>query len=512
MSEHQFISFDGGIKIDGKLFVPGDKSVLTNTGGEGASSIELGTGVIPRGAGMSFVAASFGDGITSIDTRNLDRIAVLEHELKTVTVEAGVSVGVLLEYLVSHGYFLPILPGYPSITIGGCIAADVHGKNQARDGNFINQVEAFTLHHLDHGLIEVSRKDNQELFDLTIGGLGLTGTVVSVTLKVKEIVSPLIDMFVQPLDDIFALPKLLSEAAGLNDSVVTWHDFNQTGARFGEGFLSGGVMRQTIECGTACRETCDHRLPSGFEKLPGGRRSEVLPAELTEPQGRPANGIVKDDESVPTTKKTTFPIKQSRSQSPIFLTSENRGKSFPPSYCRMTTGIMNAFYHHSQALKVGNSIPTLLSDCYFPNKTLRDLYFHSFGRNGFFEHQLIVPIDQFSNYIEKIRWWLQRNDLTVTMASAKLFNGSKRLLRFNGPGICFALDFPRCRTAWEFLTFLDELTIETRSIPNIHKDSRLPFAVVEQAYSGEYHDFKSRLSAFDPGRKYQSELSRRLAL
>lgn len=466
ITEHRFISFDGGIKCDGQLLSPDDRSVLLNLdslltdAGLNQAQVKL----IPRGAGMSFSAASFGDGVTSIDVGKLDRIAMLENRSQTVTVEAGVAVGVLLEYLLSHGFYLPILPGYPTITVGGCIAADVHGKNQARDGNFVSQLEALTLHHVDHGMIDVSRDKNPELFELTVGGFGLTGTIVSATLKVKPIFESAIDMFVQRIENILTLPRLLVDAYKDNDYIVTWHDFNQTEGRFGSGFLELGV-------------------------------------------------IVNGNPTVRNPDVTSLPIRQLKtSDTPLTLTSETRGNNFPSSYCRVFTGVMNAFYSHCQTMNAGSVNRVSLHDCYFPSKILRDLYFHGFGKNGLHEHQVIVPVNQFSSYIERVQWWLRRNELPITMASSKWFNGQKKFLRFNGAGVCFALDFPRCPSASKFLHFLDELTIDTQSTPNIIKDSRLPRHVIEKTYRGEYHDFRSKLLYFDPKRKYQSELSRRLEL
>ncbi|MDZ4836541.1 MAG: FAD-binding oxidoreductase [Candidatus Melainabacteria bacterium] len=460
---HLFTSFDGGIRCDGRLIVPDDKSVIVGSGS--FDNLEL----IPRGAGISFAAASFGEGITSIDTTKLNKIAVLDHELQTITVDAGVSVGVLLEYLLAHGYVIPVLPGYQTITVGGCIAANIHGKNPARDGNFIHYVDGFTLHHVEHGVIVVTRDTERDLFDLTFGGFGLTGTIVSVTLRIKPLASNLIDLSVQPIAQIEELPKLLCDAADMNDYLVSWHDFNQAGARFGSGFL---------QCGKISAMQADTK----FE-----RTSE-------------------------STATTTFPIMQPKlHRAPLTLTSETRGANFPAIYGRVTTGIMNAFYRHNQTLNLGCSERMPLGECFFPGKTSRDLYFHAFGKNGLHEYQVLIPVEHFIFFIEKIRWWLMRNDLPITMASSKLFRGSSTYLYFDGSGICLALDFPRCQTASEFLGFLDILTIETGSLPNIHKDSRLPLPVVEAAYAG-YHVFRSKLREFDPKRRYQSELSRRLAL
>ncbi len=475
----QFVSFDGGVRCQGMLITPDDPTVLTNRAVLGnpsrlsvppasndsdeASALHTG-GLIARGAGLSFAAASFGEQITAIETLKLNRISVLDNQKLTVTVEAGVTVGALLDFLLSHGYYLCALPGYPTITIGGCIAADVHGKQQLRDGNFEEQVESFRLHHIDHGTIDVSREMNSELFDLTLGGFGLTGTVSSVTLKVKPVPSLFFDVSVRPIADISELSGLLREKSESSDQLVSWHDLNQIGSRFGSGFLQS--------------------------------------ARFTE----------SDESSVANTGTITFPIKQPAQQrDSLTLTANGRGNSLPPLFGRVVTGLMNSFYTHWQTLRVGGLNRLPVQQCYFPDKRSRDLYFHGFGSRGLHEYQVLIPNDRFHDYIEQVQWWLHRNDLPVTMASSKLFGGMRKLLRFNGTGICFAFDFPRCDAASRFLRFLDQLTIETQSLPNIHKDSRLSLKTVEASYT-EYSEFKSRLRAFDPKRRYQSELSRRLSL
>jgi decaprenylphospho-beta-D-ribofuranose 2-oxidase len=106
---------------------------------------------------------------------------------------------------------------------------------------------------------------------------------------------------------------------------------------------------------------------------------------------------------------------------------------------------------------------------------------------------------------------LAGNPAPITLASAKLFRGVNRLLRFSGEGICLALNVPRTGRAIRLFEFLDRLVLETRSLPNLIKDSRLSQAVVAAAYPG-YEEFRARLRAFDPQRTYRSNLSERLEL
>lgn len=458
---HEFTSFDGGISCSGKLVAISSKTEL--------NSCYIGESErITRGTGLSFAAASFGKSITSLQLSGLNRILVLDPQAQTVTVEAGISVGELLEFLLSHGFYLPVVPGYPTISIGGCIAADVHGKNQLKNGNFANLIESFTLYHPSCGELTASRLENSEIFELTIGGFGLTGTIVNVTLKVEIAIARTFDSSVEPVSDIRLLPSLLRSKAHKADFLVSWHDFNQTGTRFGSGFIEFG----------------------NFSSTSGSK-------------------IIYD----PKTIQYVLPVKRHRPKlSQLTINPGDRVSLSPPILNNfVTVGAMNSAYCFVQNLRVGSVKTLSIESCYFPNKTARDLYFRAFGRAGFCESQVLLPVERFDEYIEMVKWWLSWNDLPITMASAKLFGGKSRYLRFAGEGICFALDFPRCANGTRFLSFIDSTIVKLGAIPNILKDSRLPLSVVAPCFP-QYSVFRQQLRNFDPNRVFQSELSRRLDL
>ncbi len=470
--DRQFVSFDGGTRCSGGMLAADNATDLV----AGQKSIQ-GRGIIPRGAGMSFAAASFGDDTVSIDTSRLDRILVLNQSELSVTIEAGTPVGGLLDFLIERGYYIPIVPGYPTITIGGCMASAVHGKNQLKDGIFSDQVLAFKLFHEEYGTLDVSPDREADIFDLTLGGFGLTGTILEATIKIYRLPSTYMDVVTEPVDNICDLPALLTDRARRSDFIISWHDFMQSGARFGSGFVQWGNFSS-----------------ASHDTISGSASNDT------------ANGATSHSRSI-------YPlrIEPGKLVSPLTLTAENRGNLSLPFYGHMTTGFMNALYNYSQMLTVGPPRQLPIELCFFPSKVLRDLYYHFFGKTGFFEHQAIIAPDRFADYVQKVHWWLTRNDIPVTIASSKMFDGDTRYLRFSGRGVCFALNFPRCARAHAFMQFLDELTLELEALPNIAKDSRLPLSVVRSTYR-EYDLFKSKLKSFDPRRRYRSELSIRLDL
>ncbi|MBX9691436.1 MAG: FAD-binding oxidoreductase [Cyanobacteria bacterium] len=459
-SKQEFVSFDGAVREQGRLrFIDKLSSDSTGIGDD-----EL---FITRGAGLSMAAASFGRGITTIDAGRLNYIELLDPINREIRLGSGTPVGPLLDFLLKNQFYIPILPGYPTIEVGGCIAADVHGKNHFKDGTFIKQILSLEIFHPDYGVVKASREENEELFELSCGGFGLSGTILSVELKLWTLPSCTMDVVTEVVD-ILDLPQTLRERAGKSDFVFSWHDFVQTGAAFGKGLIKWGT----------------------FSSAPDTRDSvTTVGQETAYPIHRLGNSLM----------------------SPLTLTSQTRGLLCPAGFGYATTGLMNSLYRNSELTSCGAGRVEPVSHCYFPNKFLRDLYFHFFGGTGFFESQTLIPAERFPEFVDRVKWWLGENELPITIATGKMFQGTQRLLRFDGEGICFALNFPRCQTGLRFLEYLDEITVQLGSLPNIIKDSRLPLRVVERAYP-QYEEFRRRLREFDPKRRYQSELSRRLAL
>jgi decaprenylphospho-beta-D-ribofuranose 2-oxidase len=190
---------------------------------------------IARGGGCSYAAASFGAGVLVQDLRAFDR--VLAFDGSRIRVECGIGIGTLAAFAASHGLQLPVLPGHPAITVGGCIAADVHGKNPARDGTFGDWVESLTLFHPARGFRTITPQD-VDAFVATCGGFGLTGIIVDATLRLAPCPATHVEV------DCVAVRDLASGIARLHqadaDFAYTWHDGTQRGAAFGRGLLFTG--------------------------------------------------------------------------------------------------------------------------------------------------------------------------------------------------------------------------------------------------------------------------------
>ena len=228
--EARFVSFDGTERCTGPLLQPDRYEVLS------AALREPGAHAI-RGGGLSYCLASAGERVKTISTRSFDRVLHFDRERRRLRVEPGLTVGTLLRFAVAHDSFFPVLPGHPSITVGGCTGFNVHGKTQHNVGHFSDHVESITLHHPDHGELACSPQKNKELFDLTIGGMGLTGYIADVTLRLAPLPGRSVRRVVHPVASVIEAVDVMNALRERSDALYAWNDLNQRGKAFGRGFV-----------------------------------------------------------------------------------------------------------------------------------------------------------------------------------------------------------------------------------------------------------------------------------
>lgn len=232
LRQSRFVSFDGAVSLLCLHQRPDRYRHLEADFGKGKR--------IARGAGLSYSAASFGYGTIVQEMSAFNRMLDFDDGRKTVRVEAGFTVGSLLEWAGQNGLYFPVLPGYPLITVGGCIAADVHGKNPLRDGTFSDWVESLTLLHPARGFQSISSKALPQLFEATCGGFGLTGLIVDATLRLTSLPAKNVHVRYVPVG---SLGESLDTLRGNPDVdfAYSWHDGAARGGAFGRGILFLGT-------------------------------------------------------------------------------------------------------------------------------------------------------------------------------------------------------------------------------------------------------------------------------
>ncbi|MGE4170297.1 MAG: FAD-binding protein [Candidatus Margulisiibacteriota bacterium] len=143
--------------------------------------------VIARGLGRCYGDSSLATAIVS--TQTWQRFLAFDVEAGVLTAESGTSLADILEVIVPKGWFLPVTPGTKFVSLGGAVASDIHGKNHHQDGSFGHHVLTFDLLLASGDRLVCSRTENPEVFWATLGGMGLTGLVLTVTLQLKKIES-----------------------------------------------------------------------------------------------------------------------------------------------------------------------------------------------------------------------------------------------------------------------------------------------------------------------------------
>ena len=215
-------------------------------------------GAISRGMGRSYGDAAQLRGGLVLQTTRLKGIA-LDQEAGTVLAQAGATVGELLASLVPAGWMVPVVPGTQHVTVGGAIASDIHGKNHGVAGTFGTHVEQISILRSD-GEVQ-STEPGESLFEATVGGMGLTGVILSARIKLCAIPGPLLAVDtdrVASLDD--ALDSLRAPGGPYR---VAWLDL--LSAQPGRGIVT---RANHIDDGDAspivrARATVPRRWPAG---------------------------------------------------------------------------------------------------------------------------------------------------------------------------------------------------------------------------------------------------------
>jgi len=180
--------------------------------------------LLPYGLGRSYGDVCLNNGHTLLDVSKMDHFRRFDADSGVIEVEAGASLDAILRVVVPRGWFLPVTPGTKFVTVGGCIANDVHGKNHHRAGTLGRHVRSLELLRSDGRLIRCAPGD--DLFRATIGGLGLTGLIVSAEVSLRKIESPMIVAEKIPFRTLAEFDDLSRSSDATHDYSVAWFEYS----------------------------------------------------------------------------------------------------------------------------------------------------------------------------------------------------------------------------------------------------------------------------------------------
>jgi FAD/FMN-containing dehydrogenase len=193
--------------------------------------------VIARGLGRSYGDSSLGDRM--VDLTRLDALLAFDEATGVLTCEAGVSLSTIISVLLPRGWFLPVTPGTRFVTVGGAIASDVHGKNHHVAGSFADHVDSITVMLADGSVVTASREEHADLFHATCGGMGLTGFILTASIRMLPVQTARIDEHLIKTSDLDSTLAVFDEYRDVTYSVA-WIDLLASGSGLGRSLVMLG--------------------------------------------------------------------------------------------------------------------------------------------------------------------------------------------------------------------------------------------------------------------------------
>ena len=411
-----------------------------------AEELARGGSTIARGLGRSYGDAAQVSGGVVLSNRALGGIGAIAPD-GVVTVGAGVSLDELLSVTIPQGWFVPITPGTRQVTIGGAIAADVHGKNHHRDGSLGDHVLEMRL-VTPVGGFRVSPSVEPELFWATIGGMGLTGVVTTVTLRLLRIET---DKVLVDTSRHANLDEVMGAMVSGDDDYrysVAWVDCMTKGAAMGRAILTRGEHATR-------RDVTDPTLdPPGRARL---RVPFEAPSHLLNPLSI-------------------------RAFNEVWFRSAPRQRVGEEQS-------LGTFFHPLDGVDDWNRL---------------------YGRRGFVQYQFAVADAQAECVVHAIDR-LSSSGVPSFLAVLKRFGPANHaMMSFPISGWTLALDLPVGPSALpEVLDDLDEMVIDAGGRVYLAKDARLSPEAVRVMYP-RLPEFLAVKNRVDPRHQLASDLARRL--
>ncbi len=368
--------------------------------------------VIARGNGRCYGDASLGENIFS--TKRLSKFIGFDKIEGVLECEAGVLLSDILEISVPQGYFLNVTPGTKFVSVGGAIASDVHGKNHHSEGCFSEYVLEFKLMKENAEVITCSREENTEDFWATVGGMGLTGIILSAKIKLKNIETAYIRQESIKADNLDEIFQLFEESEGWLYNVA-WIDCLQKGENIGRSILMRGYH--------ALRE----ELPPKLHKNPLKNPRKIMP---------------------------TIPF-------------------YFPSWVlnSFTIKIFNWLYYNKQTKKSVEGF-VHYEPFFYPLDVINE-WNKIYGKKGFIQYQMVIPKEKGKEGMQKILETIADSGNGSFLAVLKLFgkNNPKAYNSFPMEGYTLALDFKVNNKLKYLVEELDKIVEEFGGRIYLTKDS-----------------------------------------
>jgi len=412
--------------------------------------IDNDTPCIPRGNGRCYGDASLFE--ATISSLSYDNVLSFDTDNGIFECQSGLTLDQILDIIVPKGWFLPVTPGTKYITIGGAVASDVHGKNHHVEGSFCDHVIELELMLASGEITICSPNNNEELFEATRGGMGLTGVILQVKFALKRITTSFINQTQVKAANLQELLELFHEYKN-STYTMSWIDCLKGGKGFGRSILMTG----------------EH-------------------AELNELSVKQRQNPLKPHSS--TLLKFPFNL-------PSFVLNQYSVKAFN-------------FLYYSKSIKklTRNVVP--YDPFFYPLDKILE-WNRGYGKNGFLQYQFVLPMESSQVGMTDILTRINKRRMGSFLAVFKVFGKQNGLISFPMEGCTLALDFPIQERLFPFLDELDRIVLNYGGRLYLTKDARMKPEIFSSAYPGAER-FKHLIQKYNPNYKFRSNQSDRLQI
>jgi FAD/FMN-containing dehydrogenase len=374
---------------------------------------------IARGNGRAYGDAALNPDCTIL-TRRFNRFIAFDEESGLLTCEAGILLSEILKIFVPRGWFVPVTPGTKHVTVGGMVAADVHGKNHVSAGSFARHVAWIDLMIADGTIVRCAPDQNSDLFEATPGGMGLTGIIVRVAFTLVRIETDILTQHSRTTSDLAEAIEILEASSAAYS--VAWVDCLARGQSMG---------RSVVLLADHARHT---DLPEG--KLTSIRRRSHT---IRIPFGLPGFAL----------NRLTVSAFNSR-----YYANASQGRKLVP---------IDRFFYPLDRVEGWNRL---------------------YGRRGFVQYQFALPASTSREGMSDILKRIAKYETAPFLAVLKRFGEGRGMLSFPIAGYTLALDFPATGRTFDLLRALDAVVAHHGGRIYLAKDVRSDRNDILEGYPG----------------------------
>jgi decaprenylphospho-beta-D-ribofuranose 2-oxidase len=424
-----------------------DAEVMAPRSIEDLSKLVENGNAIARGNGRSYGDSAVSV-LNTIHMKYFNRMLAFDEKSGQLVVEAGVLLADVIEAFLKRGWFPAVTPGTKFVTLGGMIAADVHGKNHHRDGSLGNYIDWIDVLTAEGSILRCSQTENIELFRWTIGGMGLTGVILRAAMRLRRVPSAWIEQRTFVAKNIMHAIEIFEHSQSSTYSVA-WIDCLQKGSSLGRSLVMLGEHAKIDD------------LPPKFHK---------------------------SNMSIALKSKRTIPF------------------NFPSCILNAySLRFFNSLYFWRGVWRPQQQI--IDWDSYFYPLDAILGWNKIYGRRGFAQFQCVIPIGNAEQGLSELLKEISNAGVGSFLAVLKRFGKQSSKFSFPMEGYTLALDFPVNNKTLDLMNKLDSITIKHNGRFYLAKDSRMSQEVFRQSEhrAEAYEKFRQRTLSKDFFVSSQSE-------